>query len=313
MKKICSKCKQEKDLSEFNIDKTRKFGVTCACKKCRHPDKNFPKVGFKFCSKCGQEKEKSCFYKSEKMTIGLSSWCKDCEKIHRDSYNKEKVPNITGYKICGSCKIDKDVSEFYSNKGAKDLLNSNCKSCKASYYIHNSEKILNRSKKRYDENYESIKKRRRELEEADEKKQQVKVEKFLERARIHELVLIKRKIKNLIGSSFKRALNGQYIKSERTEEILGCNPLFFKEYIESQFLNWMNWDNHGNVCVPLEYNCSWDLDHIIPISQAKTEEDILKLNHWSNIQPLCSKINRYDKKEKVVQVTNLELKITINN
>ena len=34
------------------------------------------------------------------------------------------------------------------------------------------------------------------------------------------------------------------------------------------------------------------LDHIIPICSAKTDEDVYKLNHWSNFQPLCSKINR---------------------
>ena len=52
----------------------------------------------------------------------------------------------------------------------------------------------------------------------------------------------------------------------------------------------MTWENHG------KYNNSegygWDIDHIIPISMAKTEEDVIKLNHYSNLQPLCSKINR---------------------
>ena len=74
----------------------------------------------------------------------------------------------------------------------------------------------------------------------------------------------------------------------------------------------MNWDNYGNVCEILEYNCSWDLDHIIPISSAKTEEEVYTLNHWSNFQPLCSKINRTDKKDMIYPVYNLELKIENN-
>ena len=32
-------------------------------------------------------------------------------------------------------------------------------------------------------------------------------------------------------------------------------------------------------------------DYIIPISSAKTEEDILLLNHYSNLQPLWAKDN----------------------
>jgi len=59
----------------------------------------------------------------------------------------------------------------------------------------------------------------------------------------------------------------------------------------------MNWDNHGLYNGELNYG--WDVDHIIPISSAKTEEDIYKLNHFSNFQPLCSKVNRDIKKAKL--------------
>jgi hypothetical protein len=52
----------------------------------------------------------------------------------------------------------------------------------------------------------------------------------------------------------------------------------------------MTWDNHGL------YNGTegfgWDIDHIIPLSSAINETDIIKLNHYFNLQPLCSKINR---------------------
>jgi hypothetical protein len=35
----------------------------------------------------------------------------------------------------------------------------------------------------------------------------------------------------------------------------------------------------------------WELDHKMPISSAQTEEDIIRLNHYSNYQPLWKKDN----------------------
>jgi len=85
-------------------------------------------------------------------------------------------------------------------------------------------------------------------------------------------------------------------------------------HIESQFLSWMSWDNFGDVCGDSpDYNCGWDLDHIIPVSWAKTNEELYSLNHWSNFQPLCSKINRWQKKDKIYPLCNIELNITVYN
>ena len=36
----------------------------------------------------------------------------------------------------------------------------------------------------------------------------------------------------------------------------------------------------------LENHGEWHLDHIIPLAIAKTEEEIIKLNHYTNFQPL---------------------------
>jgi 5-methylcytosine-specific restriction endonuclease McrA len=51
----------------------------------------------------------------------------------------------------------------------------------------------------------------------------------------------------------------------------------------------MTWKNHGKYTG--NYNETWQYDHIIPISNAATEEELIKLNHYSNFQPLCSKKN----------------------
>ena len=58
----------------------------------------------------------------------------------------------------------------------------------------------------------------------------------------------------------------------------------------------MTWDNYGKYNGELNYG--WDIDHKIPISSAKSEEEIILLNHYTNLQPLCSKINRHIKTNK---------------
>ena len=89
-----------------------------------------------------------------------------------------------------------------------------------------------------------------------------------------------------------------YTKKSKSCEILGCSFNELKTHLESKFEPWMNWDNRGLIKNG-EFNIGWDIDHIIPLSSAKTEEEIIKLNHYTNLQPLCSMINRCIKKSKL--------------
>ena len=79
-------------------------------------------------------------------------------------------------------------------------------------------------------------------------------------------------------------------KNNKTVQILGCTYEEFKQHLESQFQSWMNWDNHGLYNGQLDYG--WDVDHIEPISNAITEADVIRLSHYTNLRPLCSKVNR---------------------
>jgi hypothetical protein len=99
----------------------------------------------------------------------------------------------------------------------------------------------------------------------------------------------------LIGGVFK---NQNYSKHSRTSTILGCTWEQFKKHLESQFEPWMNWDNRGGKIV-VGPNMTWDLDHIIPVSSAVNEDDIIRLNHYTNFQPLCSFQNRFVKRNKI--------------
>lgn len=119
----------------------------------------------------------------------------------------------------------------------------------------------------------------------------------MERMVNDEVLKCKIKISKSIGFCIKEYVNNNtsYRKDSNTINILGCNYEEFKSYIESKFETWMNWDNYGKYNG--EFNYGWDFDHIIPVSSAKTVDD--RLNHYTNFQPLCSKINRDIKRDKI--------------
>ena len=90
------------------------------------------------------------------------------------------------------------------------------------------------------------------------------------------------RMKKSIGSSIRTSLKRKnYTKKSRTYKILGCSYDFFVSHIESQFKEGMNWKNYGE----------WELDHIVPVSLGKTEEEIISLNNYINFQPLWRKDN----------------------
>lgn len=121
-----------------------------------------------------------------------------------------------------------------------------------------------------------------------------KERKFVQNKRISNIIFrIKTDLRAIIGKAFRR--NG-YKKTSKTQEILGCSFEEFKIHIESKFEPWMNWNNRGLFNGQLNYG--WDIDHIIPLDKAITKEDLIKLNHYTNLQPLCSYTNRYIKSNK---------------
>jgi hypothetical protein len=96
------------------------------------------------------------------------------------------------------------------------------------------------------------------------------------------------RLKYSISRCIRRAVVNK--RGAATIDILGCSISQFKAHLESLFEPWMSWDNYG--IYTGEFNSGWDIDHIIPLSSAETEEGLIKLNHYMNLQPLCSKINR---------------------
>lgn len=198
-------------------------------------------------------------------------------------------------KICKKCDIEKDISFFYLKKDNKDGYSTNCKECNIIYsreYREKNTEIINEQRKEYREkNTENIKKRNKEYHEKN--KQEIN-EKMKNRLKNDALLKLTQRIRQNVCNSFRHK---SFRKNNKTANILGCSFEEFKLHLESQFEDWMTWDNRGLYNGELYYG--WDIDHKIPLASAETEEDIIRLNHYTNLQPLCGYTNRHIKKDRL--------------
>lgn len=273
--KKCSRCNEiYPTIREFfTIAKNMPFGVRPECKKCKTNNNN--KIHTLISN---SEKEYYIFLYTKQFEILLEKKCTKCEKIHPNTtefFKKDKKRQDKLTTVCKSCyknsskeyrKINKEKIQLNKKIYYSDVKNKEHKK--------ENDKIYRQNNKEHNSNYMRI---------------YVK-----NRAKTDFVFKLMRKIQGAINDSMRK--NG-FTKKSRTHEILGCSFEEFKTYIDNQFLSWMNWENHG--LYNGEFNFGWDLDHKIPIDSAITEYDVIRLNHYTNFQPLCSKINRYIKKDKL--------------
>jgi hypothetical protein len=196
-------------------------------------------------------------------------------------------------KVCISCEKEKELSEFSKREKSTDGHRNQCKSCL-------NEIAKSRIKNLSKDEKESRRIRKNELnrmynkyKDEDSKLKEKEKRKYRHQKRLQNPLY---KMKIAYVRRMNKCIKRFSVKNTIFLEKLGCELDYFKTYIESKFENWMNWNNHGKYNGELNYG--WDLDHIIPISSAKTEEEFYKLCHYTNLQPLCSKINRDIKKDK---------------
>lgn len=186
-------------------------------------------------------------------------------------------------RTCNTCNETKTLDCFRDNR-------NKCKICELAanreYHNKNKEKISERKKKTYRSELFQDK-----LKEIKNKRNETWRNNYKKRYSSDPLFRIKLNVKNNIRKSFKRYA---FTKNSSTFKILGCSYEEFKTHLETKFEPWMSWDNYGLYNGTEKYG--WDIDHIIPLASAETEEDVIRLNHYTNLQPLCSKVNRDIKK-----------------
>jgi len=293
-KKLCKKCNQEKILDEMTKAKDRPSGYKFLCKKCDSKKsseykKNNPEIVKKWYENNIESiKEKSKKYKKEnpeKVKKYRKKWYDNNKELSKENSKKWRENNP---------EISKERSKNWAKK-YKEENPEKVKLYEKEWVKNNPEKVKNKSKKYYEKNKEKIGIYSKNYRKNNPEKIRLRKKIYNNKKTKNDMLFkCKENIRKLILLSIKKQ---KFKKNSKTAEILGCTYEKFKSYIENKWQPWMNWNNHGKHNG--QFNYGWDFDHIIPIASAKTQEDVIRLNHYTNFQPLCSHINRDIKKDNL--------------
>lgn len=182
-------------------------------------------------------------------------------------------------KVCKKCLEEKPLCEYNKDKYSKDGLRYRCKECTRKeykkFYYSNIDREIERQISYQKNNMKTVKENRNKRHNK----------------KYYEDVLYKLKfnIRNRV-KLFLKSTNFD-IKTNNTFNIIGCTPEELKVHIESKFTDGMRWDNHNHK--------GWHIDHIVPLSSANSVEEIFKLSHYTNLQPLWCEEN-YKKGKKII-------------
>jgi hypothetical protein len=194
-------------------------------------------------------------------------------------------------KICKTCGLHKPFTEYYIDRKSKDGYCYSCKTCtkeknnkwrernkehlktyRKNLYALNSEEAKKLVKLWRSENRDRFNSYRREYKKSKREKD--------------PFFKLRQTLSNRTTTAFK--LKG-WSKNSKTQEMLGADYKTVMNHIESRFKKGMTWDNQGE----------WHIDHIIPLSSAKTEQELIELCHYTNLQPLWAEENM-SKGDKII-------------
>ena len=246
--KICSNCKEDKDICYFGEKKTTKDGYQSRCKECRKIESQKRKEKYPNHNQEYHEKNKEKLNKRNRIYYhNNKEYFTDWTNKNRDNINERRREN---YK--NNVELEREKRKIYKEE--------------------NKEKILKHQHNYRLKNYEKIKNNRKIYREIN--KDRINAY-YRERRKTDELYKLRVNYRNRIKNYFRK--QGMLMNCG-TFEIVGLTPEKLKEHLESKFTEGMSWDNYGFY--------GWHIDHIIPLSSANNSEELHNLCYYTNLQPL---------------------------
>ena len=250
---VCSKCGAEKHIDNF--PKRKGVVVGKVCTECVNIRQNLRRA-----KALGLEEKHALSVRNVGLKLSGLRECKDCGRVLPiDRFLKKKGCISTA---CLDCKNEKLRKAYAENAGGlKDRLIAHG----AKYRKKVGPLISERTKRYAAANRSKVTDRQNAWAKA--------------KLKTDPIFALKKRIRSLIGNAFASV---GCRKNADTQRILGCTFEEFKQHLERQFTDGMRWEKMG---------VAIHMDHIIPLATAKTEQDVIALNHFSNIRPLWAEEN----------------------
>jgi len=232
----------------------------------------------KKCSKCGKELSLGCFYKEnlKNGNIRYRSECIDCKKAvsfkwQKDNPEKVRANNLRRIRSDPEANRAR-AAKWYANNPDK------AREARARWRKNNPYKARAHYAKWKAANPEKereygAKRRANHASEINEYRAKYVADR---RAKDYNFRIM-RNVQAAVGSAFRKK---RYSKGSHTEELLGCSIEYLCQYLESQFVDGMTWNNYGVR--------GWHIDHIIPLSYFDFSDlgQQKRAWHYTNLRPM---------------------------
>lgn len=184
---------------------------------------------------------------------------------HPDGSCRMLWMNESDFEIKRSAEIERLKNRYDSKK--PDVLQN-----QREYRIKNADVIRERRRRYRSQNAAKIK----AAKQAYAANNREKIAKSIARRRANNPIA---RMANSMRRSIRRYLDAGQKGEMSSFEIIGCSKDDLRKHLESKFNDGMTWQNYGK---------HWHIDHIVPLVSARTVEDVKKLCHWTNLQPLTA-------------------------
>ena len=313
--RTCSRCSKTKPITDFvkrpNTD--RYYGV---CKECKaiyakeYRDKNREAISRRRKAKYqanidemrakGREwylehreerlAQNRKYYEANAKALNAKTrayYIKHADEIREQKkvYNAEHKDEQRAWRKEYYAKNKDSIAEYqkaYRKENADDV-----KAYMMQYRTEHKDELAQKQKEYNDKNREKVREWGRQYAEKNRDKLRAYRENYRkERVEKDPLFKMSVNIRHLVANSLRRQ---GFSKKTRTAKILGCDYDTLWEHLKQTWL-----ENYGTEWDGEDYH----IDHIIPLSTAKTEQDIIDLCHYKNLQMLKPEHN-LEKKDRL--------------
>lgn len=282
--KICSKCKRELPIDNFQKNCAASDGLTCRCKEC---------LSAKNLTEEERKRRVDSVRKYQQTLKGRANRDKQNERRRNDSEYKERArqkryeyyhkylanpkktkeievdENGNEFFTCSTCGRRLSIDCFHLDNSTRLGINFSCKDCK-----NKQQRDRNHTEEGKEYNRQKMVKYRK-TDYSKEYRKEYNKNRICENEQARINLRLHNNLNKLIHRSGYKGL---------MLRLVGCSRKDFIDFIESQFKVGMSWDNYGKI---------WHIDHIVPCSyfDLTDEEEQRVCFNWRNTQPLFSKDN----------------------